>query len=91
MKLLLDTHIFLWLNDSPEKLTTTSRQACENEDNGLYLSMVSVWPDFTADWIEPYRNIKKFARYAPWPVWPAFDRTGYSRINDDSHSWQQFF
>ncbi|WP_031435664.1 type II toxin-antitoxin system VapC family toxin [Methylomarinum vadi] len=43
MKLLLDTHIFLWLNASPEKITEAVRLACENENNALYLSMASVW------------------------------------------------
>lgn len=43
MKLLLDTHAFLWLNDSPEKLSVAARQACEDLDNRLYLSLASVW------------------------------------------------
>jgi PIN domain nuclease of toxin-antitoxin system len=43
MKLLLDTHVFLWLNDAPEKLSETARQACEDLHNCLYLSLVSVW------------------------------------------------
>jgi PIN domain nuclease of toxin-antitoxin system len=43
MNLLLDTHIFLWLNDTPEKLSQPALNACQNEDNTLYLSLVSVW------------------------------------------------
>jgi PIN domain nuclease of toxin-antitoxin system len=43
MKLLLDTHVFLWLNDAPEKLSEMARQACEDLHNCLYLSLVSVW------------------------------------------------
>lgn len=43
MKLLLDTHIFLWLNDTPEKLSDAVRQACEDMENSLYLSMASIW------------------------------------------------
>lgn len=43
MKLLLDTHVFLWLNDSPEKLSDTARQVCEDLNNSLHLSMASVW------------------------------------------------
>lgn len=43
MKLLLDTHIFLWLNDTPEKLSDVARQVCEDMENSLYLSMASIW------------------------------------------------
>ena len=39
MKLLLDTHVFLWLNEAPEKLTPIIRQTCENPDNSLHLSI----------------------------------------------------
>ena len=30
MKMLLDTHVFLWLNSSPEKLTTESQELDES-------------------------------------------------------------
>ncbi len=43
MKLLLDTHVFLWLNDTPEKLSPTALAACHDENNTLYLSLVSAW------------------------------------------------
>lgn len=43
MKLLLDTHVFLWINDAPEKLSDRARQACENPENHLYLSVASAW------------------------------------------------
>ena len=42
-KLLFDTHTFLWLDSSPEKLSTVAFKACEEIDNELYLSVVSVW------------------------------------------------
>ena len=41
MKLLLDTHTFLWLDSSPEKLSQTALAACEDPANQLYLSVVS--------------------------------------------------
>ena len=41
MKLLLDTHTFLWLAGSPERLSATALAACENATNQLYLSVVS--------------------------------------------------
>lgn len=43
MNLLLDTHIFLWLNDTPEKLSPAALAACQDENNTLYLSLVSAW------------------------------------------------
>ena len=43
MKLLLDTHIFLWLSSEPEKLTATAFDACRDPQNQLYLSLVSPW------------------------------------------------
>jgi PIN domain nuclease of toxin-antitoxin system len=43
MKLLLDTHTFLWLDGSPERLSATALAACEDPSNQLYLSVVSAW------------------------------------------------
>ncbi len=42
-KLLLDTHIFIWLDSSPEKLSPTALAVCEDPWHQLYLSVVSVW------------------------------------------------
>lgn len=43
MKLLLDTHAFLWADGEPHKLSTRAKAACENQDNDLILSVVSIW------------------------------------------------
>jgi PIN domain nuclease of toxin-antitoxin system len=43
MRLLLNTHTFLWLDSSPEKLSNTALAACEDPANQLYLSVVSAW------------------------------------------------
>ncbi|CAK8717324.1 PIN domain-containing protein [Candidatus Electrothrix aarhusensis] len=43
MKLLLDTHIFLWLSSEPEKLSATAFDACRDPQNQLHLSLVSPW------------------------------------------------
>jgi PIN domain nuclease of toxin-antitoxin system len=43
MNLLLDTHIFLWLNQQPEKLSENVLALCEDNKNTLYLSHVSPW------------------------------------------------
>ena len=43
MKVILDTHAFLWLAESPNKLSTTALDVCRNRTNTLYLSLVSLW------------------------------------------------
>ena len=43
MKLLLDTHAFLWWSDEPEKLSEKVLDACQNTDNHLILSIASIW------------------------------------------------
>jgi len=43
MKLLIDTHIFLWLRNAPEKIPTTIQQAYQDVNNEVFLSIVSVW------------------------------------------------
>ncbi len=43
MNLLLDTHSFLWWDGEPEKLSVSARTACEDDDNTLFLSLVSIW------------------------------------------------
>lgn len=43
MKLLLDTHAFIWWNQDKERLTPAVLEACETPDNDLYLSLASIW------------------------------------------------
>ncbi len=43
MKLLIDTHAFLWLMSEPAKLSRKALEACEDHGNELYLSVVSAW------------------------------------------------
>ena len=43
MKLLIDTHIFLWLNSEPEKIPPAAYNASSDSGNQLYLSHVSPW------------------------------------------------
>lgn len=43
MKLLLDTHAFLWfINDSPN-LSSTAKDLLEDNANDLYLSPANIW------------------------------------------------
>jgi PIN domain nuclease of toxin-antitoxin system len=43
MNLLLDTHVFIWLNTHLSKISQKALTICENPDNQLYLSVVSAW------------------------------------------------
>jgi PIN domain nuclease of toxin-antitoxin system len=43
MKYLLDTHVFIWLDNDPEKLSGKAAAICTDSNNTLLLSMASVW------------------------------------------------
>ncbi len=43
MKLLLDTHIFLWFILNDQRLPESARVSIETESNEVFLSSVSVW------------------------------------------------
>lgn len=43
MRLLIDTHIFIWWNGDSTQLTPQIRALCENKDNSLILSTASIW------------------------------------------------
>ena len=43
MKLLLDTHVWLWSHAEPERLTKRVTAALTKEGNDLWLSPISIW------------------------------------------------
>jgi PIN domain nuclease of toxin-antitoxin system len=43
MRLLLDTHIFLWFISGDARLPTDWRESLRDADNAVYLSVVSLW------------------------------------------------
>lgn len=43
MRLLLDTHVFIWWADQQESLSATTLSALKDEANELVLSVASVW------------------------------------------------
>ena len=43
MKILLDTHIFLWFISGDSRLSTELQDAIRDSDNAIYLSVISVW------------------------------------------------
>lgn len=43
MNLLIDTHIFIWLQIELQKLSAKRLQILEDENNTLFLSLASIW------------------------------------------------
>ena len=43
MKLLLDTHAFIWWDSDPAKLSPRALALCEDPENELHLSVASLW------------------------------------------------
>ncbi|HEY9655195.1 MAG TPA: type II toxin-antitoxin system VapC family toxin [Crinalium sp.] len=43
MKLLLDTHTFIWLDSNPSRLSERVRSLLQDPNNTLLLSIVSIW------------------------------------------------
>jgi PIN domain nuclease of toxin-antitoxin system len=43
MKLLLDTNVFIWLNDAPHRVRESVLTKIANPDNELFLSLTSIW------------------------------------------------
>ena len=43
MRLLLDTHAFVWLDIAKNKLSEVAQEAITNPENEVYFSLTSVW------------------------------------------------
>lgn len=43
MKLLLDTHAFIWLDSQADRLSQKPRAAINDQNNSLYVSTASLW------------------------------------------------
>jgi PIN domain nuclease of toxin-antitoxin system len=43
MKLLLDTHVFIWWDTKPKKLPKKVIALCQDSDNTLFVSLASLW------------------------------------------------
>jgi PIN domain nuclease of toxin-antitoxin system len=43
VKLLFDTHAFLWWDADPSKLSAAALEACQSPANSLHLSLASAW------------------------------------------------
>ncbi len=60
MRFLLDTHIFLWLNDEPTKLSPALHLVCNDPANELFISLVSLWE------IQIKQQLGKLKFDVPW-------------------------
>jgi PIN domain nuclease of toxin-antitoxin system len=43
MRLLLDTHVFIWMHAAPERLSKKARELLVDADQKLFLSVASAW------------------------------------------------
>ena len=43
MKLLLDSHLLVWVSSTSERLSSAARSLIRNSDNDLFFSAASVW------------------------------------------------
>ena len=63
MKLLLDTHIWIWAVHSPEKLGRRVRRELGRAGNELYLSPVSIWE---AHHLERRKRLRMRQGFTQW-------------------------
>jgi len=77
MKLLLDTHIFLWFISGDLQLSKTIQNAIRNPENEVYLSVISIWeaiikyqlnklplPEHPATYLPKQRDLHQIASLA---------------------------
>lgn len=43
MRLLLDTHVWLWMATDPDRLSANAQESLKDSGNDVYLSAASVW------------------------------------------------
>jgi PIN domain nuclease of toxin-antitoxin system len=72
MRVLLDTHVFIWWNSDNSKLSPKVQQLIEDENNEIVLSVVSAW------------EIQIKAQLGKLPVLPASLNTIISRQQNDN-------
>jgi PIN domain nuclease of toxin-antitoxin system len=63
LKLLLDTHIWLWLVDDPDRLGRRTMQELKSADNELWLSPISTWEILT---LHQKGRIKLYGDITEW-------------------------
>jgi PIN domain nuclease of toxin-antitoxin system len=63
VKLLLDTHIWIWAIHSPEKLSARVRRELQRASTELYLSPVSIWE---AHYLERRGRLRVKSSFPQW-------------------------
>ncbi len=63
MRLLLDTHIWIWTLQRPERISRPVRRQLENPKNELHLSPISVWE---AHLLEQRGKLRLKQSFAEW-------------------------
>ena len=76
MKLLLDTHIFLWFISGDPQLSKNIQNAIRNPENEVYLSIISIWeaiikyqlgklplPEHPATYLPKQRDLHQIASF----------------------------
>lgn len=71
MRLLLDTHTFLWHADGSPRMSATATALLVDPTNELFLSIVTAWE------VAIKVGLKKLALSAPYPDFMAKAVTGY--------------
>lgn len=62
MKLLIDTHAFIWWDSNPEKLSSRVLHLCQDRSNTIFLSVASIWE------MQIKSQLGKLTLTAPLPV-----------------------
>jgi PIN domain nuclease of toxin-antitoxin system len=66
LKILLDTHIWLWVQDDPDRLGKSLRRTLNHPENELWLSPVSTWEALV---LQSKGRIQFRREIADWVVW----------------------
>jgi len=81
MRLLLDTHIWLWMLREPHKLSSSVRQTVLEPSNERYLSPISVWE------VTVLLEKKRIVMQEDFAVW--FARTAKDlQLNEANLNWK---
>jgi PIN domain nuclease of toxin-antitoxin system len=93
MRLLLDTHTFLWAISSPSRLPIKSRHAIEDKANQVFVSAVSLWEiaikvrigKLQLGWDDDLITAALNASIEPLPLTPE-EAVTYGNLAESSHN-----
>ena len=69
MRLLLDTHTFIWWDSEPAKLSPQVLALCQDRQNFLLLSVASVWERQIKLQLVIVSNDPMFPKYTDKTLW----------------------